>query len=445
MPASNYQHKAEQLTQNLASAQGAIRLEKTTSNLFRNRHPVNQKGLDVKQFTEVTRVDADKQEVEVEGMCSYADLVDNTLPFGVMPCVVPQLKTITIGGAVSGIGIESSSFKYGLPHETVSEMDVLLGHGEIVTCRADNQYSDLFHAIANSYGTLGYVLRLVAKTIPVKPYVALQHIGFDDADSYFAALDQWCDSDVDFVDGSVFSENEHYLTIGRLIDQAPWTSDYTWLEIYYRSIPQREQDYLSIHDYIWRWDTDWFWCSKNLGMQNRLIRRLVGKNRLNSKSYTRVMRWNNRNGITNRLNRLRGRVRESVIQDVDIPIEHAAEFLDFFHREIGIKPVWVCPINHFDRQQSFDFYPLDPDKRYVNFGFWDTIDSSKGFHQGHFNRLVTEKVFALNGIQSLYSSVYMERDVFNARYNGERYQALKEKYDPQRRLKNLYEKVVLQG
>ena len=43
-----------------------------------------------------------------------------------MPLVVPQLKTITLGGAVTGLGIESTSFRHGLPHESVREMDVLL-------------------------------------------------------------------------------------------------------------------------------------------------------------------------------------------------------------------------------------------------------------------------------------------------------------------------------
>jgi hypothetical protein len=27
---------------------------------------------------------------------------------------------------------------------------------------------------------------------------------------------------------------------------------------------------------LWRWDTDWFWCSKNLFAQNPLVRRLTG-------------------------------------------------------------------------------------------------------------------------------------------------------------------------
>ena len=71
---------------------------------------------------------------DVEGMITYEALVDETLRYGLLPAVVPQFKTITVGGAVSGLGIESSSFKYGLVHETVEEMEILTGTGAIVTC-----------------------------------------------------------------------------------------------------------------------------------------------------------------------------------------------------------------------------------------------------------------------------------------------------------------------
>ena len=68
-------------------------------------------------------------------MCTYEDLVAATLPHGLTPLVVPQLRTITLGGAVTGLGIESASFRNGLPHESVLEMDVLTGAGEVVTRR----------------------------------------------------------------------------------------------------------------------------------------------------------------------------------------------------------------------------------------------------------------------------------------------------------------------
>src|ERR1044072_7781859 len=72
---------------------------------------------------------------------------------GLMPMVVPQLKTITLGGAIAGLGIESSSFRNGMPHESVLEMEILTGDGQIVVARPDNEHAELFHAFPNSYGT----------------------------------------------------------------------------------------------------------------------------------------------------------------------------------------------------------------------------------------------------------------------------------------------------
>ncbi|MDX1410070.1 MAG: FAD-binding oxidoreductase, partial [Saprospiraceae bacterium] len=358
-------------------------------------------------------LDAHAQWVEVEGMTPYMDLVDATLPHGVMPCVVPQLRSITIGGAISGVGIESSSFKYGLVHESILDMDVLTGNGDVVTCSADNAHSDLFYGLPNSYGTLGYVLKLRAKTIPVKPYVRLLHLKFDDAQTYFSALNDWCSnhkSEIDFIDGTVFTPQEMYLTLGTFTDQAPYTSDYTYEHIYYRSIRERTEDHLSTHDYLWRWDTDWFWCSKNLFAQNPLVRRLYGRHRLNSIFYTKVMRWNAKWGMTKWASRLAGRHSESVIQDVDIPIVNAPAFLEFFDREIGIRPVWICPIGQHDRGSEYPLYPMREDTLYVNFGFWDVVYSRDKKPAGHFNRLVEDKVDELGGIKSLYSDAYYERD-----------------------------------
>ena len=219
-------------------------------------------ALEVSDFGHVLTVDTAADTIEAEGMVTYEALADAALAHGLMPAVVPQLKSITIGGAVSGIGIESSSFRYGLPHETVQEMDVLLGNGEVVTCTPDNTHRDLFFGLANSYGTLGYILRLKILAVPAKPFVRLSHVHCADADDFFERLAAACDSEVDFVDGVVFDRGRHYLTLGEFVDQAPYSSDYTYLQIYYRSIPARAEDYLSVRDYLWRWDTDWFWCSK---------------------------------------------------------------------------------------------------------------------------------------------------------------------------------------
>jgi FAD/FMN-containing dehydrogenase len=420
-----------------------LRLRKDTSNLFRDRHAAPRRRLDVRAFDHVLRVDARGGRVESEGMVSYSALVDATLASGTMPCVVPQLKSITLGGAVAGVGIEASSFRHGLVHETVDELEVLLADGSTVVARADNEHRDLFFGFPNSYGTLGYALRVVARTRPVLRFVRLRHRRFDDAARFFGELERACSGDADFVEGVVFGPRDFVLSVAHFAADAPFTSDYTFERIYWKSLREREEDWLTTRDYLWRWDTDWFWCSKNLFAQHRLVRRLIGRDRLNSVFYARVMRLNSRIGVTRRLERLRGVHPESVIQDVDVPIGRAAEFLSFLLAEIGILPVWVCPFRAADPQRHWTLFPIDAGTRYLNFGFWDVVRSRSAHPPGHFNRLVEREVRRLGGIKSLYSESFFGPEEFREIYAGPAYDALKARYDPGGLLPTLYEKTVL--
>jgi FAD/FMN-containing dehydrogenase len=396
----------------------------------------------VRHFNEVLHVG--EGYVDAEGMVTYEDLTSACLASGVMPAVVPQLKTITLGGAVAGVGIESSSHRYGLVHDTVLELDVLLADGRVVTCTPQNEHAELFHGFPNSYGTLGYALRVRAKTVPVKPYVHLEHLGFSEGKVFFSALQEVLQAGkADFVDGVVFSPQKMFITLGRFSDTAPYTSDYTYEHIYYRSIAEKREDYLSIHDYIWRWDTDWFWCSKNVLAQNPLVRRIYGRKRLGSRTYTKIMRWNSRVGVTKKLERLLGLHSESVIQDVDVPIARAAEFLDFYAGNIALWPVWTCPIG-FASNRKFVLYPMRHDW-YLNFGFWDVKRTREAHAPGHFNRLIERKVVELGGIKSLYSDSFFPREEFARLYGGEAYRALKARYDPQGAFPDLYSKCVLRS
>src|SRR5687768_16858151 len=219
---------------------GPVALAKETSNLFRDRAAGTRRRLDVRGFNQVLKI-ADGA-VEAEGMVPYEDLTRECLAHGVMPAVVPQLKTITLGGAVAGVGIESSSHRHGLVHDTMLELEVLLGDGRVVTAAADNEHADLFCGFPNSYGTLGYALRVKAKTIPVKPYVRLEHRAFASPDEYFRALDvRLRAADCDFIDGTVFGPRRLFLTLGRFVGEAPYTSDYTFEKIYYRSIAEKRE------------------------------------------------------------------------------------------------------------------------------------------------------------------------------------------------------------
>lgn len=425
-----------------------VRLAKRTSNLFRSRAATDAPGLDTSGLTHVIAVDVEARTADVAGMCTYEDLVAATLPFGLAPLVVPQLKTITLGGAVTGLGIESTSFRSGLPHESVLEMDILTGAGELLTA-TPTEHADLFRAFPNSYGTLGYAVRLRLELEPVLPYVEITHLRFHAIADLVAAMEGIVETGrhdgvaVDFLDGVVFSAGESYLCLGRRTAASGPVSDYTGQRVFYRSIQHDDgetHDRLTTHDYLWRWDTDWFWCSEAFGAQHPLVRRLWPRRYRRSRSYAKLMRLERRYDLGNRIEALKGLPpRERVIQDVEVPIERCAEFLDWFLENVPIEPVWLCPLR-LRGDDAWPLYPLEPHRSYVNVGFWSTVPV--GAREGETNRRIEREVSALDGHKSLYSDAFYPREEFDALYGGDGYRAAKARYDPDSRLLDLYAKAV---
>ena len=428
-----------------------VRLAKRTSNLFRPRDALATAGLDVSGLDGVISVDVEARTADVQGMCTYEDLVDATLPHGLIPLVVPQLRTITLGGAVTGLGIESTSFRNGLPHESVLEMDVFTGAGEVLTCTPDNEHADLFATFPNSYGSLGYATRLRIELEPVASHVALRHVRFTDAAALqdaiasISATREWHGERVDALDGTAFEPGEYYLTLGRWVDRpGAGSSDYVGQQIYWKSVQQREIDLLTTYDYLWRWDTDWFWCSRAFGAQNPIVRRLWPRRFKRSDVYHKLVGLDLRFGIAARLDRRAGRPeRERVIQDVEVPVEKLGEFLDWFDEVVGMRPVWLCPLR-LRGQTSWPTYPLEPGLTYVNVGFWGAVGVGEDASQSPLNRAVEAKVAELDGHKSLYSESFYDLETFDRLYDGPNLAAVKQRYDPDQRLTSLYDKAVRQ-
>jgi FAD/FMN-containing dehydrogenase len=428
-----------------------VRLAKPTSNLFRFRDSATAServSLDVSAFTRVIHVDTASRTAVAGGMTTYEDLCAATLPHGLMPLVVPELKTITLGGAVTGLGIEATSIWRGLPHESVLEMQLLTGDGRVIVATKDNEHSDLYYGFPNSYGTLGYTLALTIELMPVKPYVHIRHFAFNDPKSCMDAITQiaregsYQGHKADFLDGVAFSNAELYLTLATFSDKAPWLSDYTGQQIYYQSLRTCREDFMTVHDYLWRWDTDWFWCAGAFGLKNKMVRRLWPRRYRRSDVYRKLVALDQKHGLTAALYARRHQPqREFVTQDVEIPVERGQEFLEFFAEKVKMTPVWMCPIR-LRGSESWTLYAMRPGAVYVNFGFWGTAPLPAGKGDGYYNRMVEEEVSVLGGHKSLYSSAFYPEDEFRARYNGPAYDKLKAEYDGDGRLLGLYDKVV---
>lgn len=446
-----------------------VRLAKKTSNLFRGRTNTDIPGLDVAGLGSVIEVDPVAATAQVQGMCTYEELVDATLPYGLAPFVVPQLKTITLGGAVTGMGVESTSFRNGLPHESVLEMDILTGTGEIITC-SPTENIDLYRGFPNSYGSLGYAVRLKIKLERVKPYVALRHVRFHDVETLSETLGEISESRtydgeaVDYLDGVVFSPEEGYLVLGQQTAEPGPVSDYTREHIYYRSIQHPDgilRDRLTIRDYIWRWDIDWFWASRAFGAQQPTVRKLWPRPLLRSSFYWKLIGLDRKYDVEHRLTTGRAGEphRERVVQDIEVTADKLPAWLNWFFAACDIQPLWLCPIRLREgaaelgntgetlgaEPSPWPLYPLKPGATWINVGFWSAVPGdhvSPDAEPGAFNRVVEQKVDELGGHKSLYSEAFYTREQFEELYGGDYPQQLKQTYDPDNRFAGLYEKTV---
>jgi FAD/FMN-containing dehydrogenase len=203
-----------------------------------------------------------------------------------------------------------------------------------------------------------------------------------------------------------------------------------------------------MHDYLWRWDTDWFWCSRAFGAQHPLVRRVWPRRLRRSDVYHRLVGLETRYRVMARIDARRGLpARERVIQDVEIPVDRTAEFLRWFDAAVGMRPVWLCPLRLREPQgpgsaRRWPSYPLAAGTTYVNVGFWGTVPIAPGAADGDLNRAIEAEVGRLGGHKSLYSDAYYDRATFDRLYDGANLARVKQHYDPGDRLTGLYEKAV---
>ena len=324
-------------------------------------------------LTGVIAVDPEARTADVAGMCTYEDLVAATLPYGLAPLVVPQLKTITLGGAVTGLGIESTSFRNGLPHESVCEMDILTGAGELVTAiprparrSVPRVPQFLWHARAIRRGCGSSWSRC-------KPFVALRHLRFhsvadtgrgDGPHHRYRRLRRrrrsttstaWCSA-----------PTRATCALGMQTATPGPVSDYTGQDIYYRSIQhdvgRRGQGRPADHPRL------------PVALGHRLVLVLAGVRRAEPDDLRRLLAaalpaqqllleagrpatsastspTGSRSATAVR--RASGSSRTSRCRS-----SATAEFLDWFLDNVPIEPIWLCPLRLRDSMRGWPLYPL---------------------------------------------------------------------------------------
>jgi FAD/FMN-containing dehydrogenase len=381
--------------------------------------------IDLSDLTRIIHIDPIQQTCIAESGVSFCDLVEATLKFGLVPIVVPELESITVGGAVSGCSIESMSYRYGGFHDTCLEYEVVTASGEVLTCRPDNEHSLVFQMVHGSFGTLGILTKLTFKLVPAKRYVRIDYETHPSLTSYQRSIHaHYVAQDVDFMDGIIHRPDKLVLCVGRFVDDAPFTHRYDWVTIYYQTTAKRAFDYMKTADYFFRYDR---------GVTNVHPKSLIGR-----VLFGKVMHSTTTLRLADKLNFLFKQKRPTVILDVFLPFSKAPAFMEWYEREVGHFPLWCVPYKRVHDYEWLDesFYAGMQDELFLDLAIYGMVQpEGKNIH-----RMIEEKLRELGGMKTLISHNYYSKDEFWSIWNKRNYETVKAITDPRNVFRDLYSK-----
>jgi cytokinin dehydrogenase len=161
--------------------------------------------LDTAAMSAIHAIDPAGETATVDGGVVWRQLVEASLEHGLVPRVLTNNLNVTIAGTLSMAGLGVASFRYGTQADNVTELQVVTGAGEIVTCsREENR--ELFDAVRCSLGQFGIITRAKVLLRRAQPRVRKYYLLYDDlgalmADAKrvmdpgnptFSSLESWC-------------------------------------------------------------------------------------------------------------------------------------------------------------------------------------------------------------------------------------------------------------
>ncbi len=424
----NHTQKIKRISSFLAS-----RKSKTPLSLKKKAvsHQVPKKGdktyldeqLDVGDLNEILDIDVKNKTCIAEPGLTFFDLAKATLEHGLVPIVVPELKTITIGGAVAGCSIESMSYKKGGFHDNCIEYEVVTAKGEVLTCSPEKN-SLLFQMMHGTFGTLGIITKLKFNLVPAKKFVKVTYEKYETLDDYKKAIyGYFKNKNADFMDGIIHSPTEYVLSIGNFVDEAPYTNKYDWMKIYYLSTKKRKKDYLKTIDYFFRYDKG----DTNVSPKSFIGRLLFGK----------FMNSNNLLRFATRFHKIIPASKIPITVDTFIPFSKMNNFMDWYQKKVGHFPLWCVPyknVRHYEWIAS-DF-KID-DELFLDIAIYG-MKPKKGVN---YYKLLEDKLYEIRALKTLISQNYYSEEDFWKTWNKENFYKIKKQTDPDNIFRGLYEKM----
>lgn len=416
-------------------------------------HKIRMSGL-----RDILGVDRSRGTVRVEPFVTVGYATRFLLARGHMLAVTLEIEDATLGGLAMAVGMTTHSHKVGLLFETVVAYEVIVADGTLLRVTRE-EHPDLFHALPWSHGTLGLLVALELKIVPVKPYVHMRYIPVHTQQQY---CDQLREMSIaadapHFLEATVFEKDHAVIMAGEFADAPadrslinplgrwykPWfykhVETFLWRE-------QPGEEYIPLRHYLMRHNRSIFWVVADMipfgnhpvfrWLLGWLMPPRIAFIKFSTTPAVREMTFT-----------------KQVFQDIVLPMSAMSRAIDASHRLFEMYPVLLYPSRIYDHgeYQGQLRAPKDSDRvpgtdfgMYFDLGVYGVplpIKQGKPFKTVHAMRKMEDFTREVGGYPFLYADTFMTREEFGQMFNLDLYEKVRVRYHADNAFPHLYDKI----
>lgn len=430
----NHRRLVDRISHSLKESNGTVTRE-SDGHVFGLPKKQTTHKLDLKNLSGV--IHFTNEFICVQASCKVKHAMNMLAKHDLTLAVPVDLLHLTFGGLVAGVGGGCTSFRCGWFHSQIRSLEVVLANGDVIQCTGDSDdpHSDLFWAVPNSLGTLGYVTKMCVNIEHRSRFVSLHIHRYSTSKEYFSNMKRYANNGTQqYLEGTILDPRKHekayILLLGYKTDIRTCGRFYNYRDVFWEILEDNTVQVMDWYfdDFHWRWDRDLYFTSKEVAtLQNPVFRSLVPKNLKNSDVY----RWY--------ANTFGAHHTANAANDVFIPIDKAADFDNWFHSQFQLYPIYICPVRC---NLPFTLWPKT-NGLLVDFGVAYGVNHEN--ERPHLLEQMEKTMNNLGGRKLLYTKVNVNENTMWSYLDVDRdtYKKLKDKYDPTNRLLTLYQKVIV--
>ncbi|PRQ05323.1 FAD binding domain protein [Enhygromyxa salina] len=410
------------------------------------------------KLRDILSVDLEARTVHVEPFVTVGQATSYLIDKGYMLAVNLEIAEATLGGLAMAVGMTTHSHKVGLLSETVVAYELVTAQGELLRVTADS-HPDLYRALPWSHGTLGLLVGLELKIIPVKSHVHLRYEPSASQAQYCARINELATMDdaPDFLEATVYSREQAVIIKGEFAEPItpeqkakinpigrwykPWF--YTHVRQYLRG---EGDEYIPLRHYLLRHNRSIFWVVEHMipGGNHPVFRALLGWMMPPKIAFLKF-------STTPAVRKMT--FTKQVFQDITLPMSAMAQAVNRSDELFDIYPILLYPCRIYDRGPGSGQlrHPAPEDRvegtdhaMYFDLGVYGVpgpIQRGEKFKTVHAMREMEAFTQSVRGFPFLYADTFMTRAEFEEMFDLSLYREVRAKYGAQGAFPDLYDKI----